>query len=215
VKAVSTLTELGGQKLIGSYPIDMEGVIPGKETILIENGVLKNLLSGRAPTAKVKVSNGHQRVPLNMPTPMIVPGVIDVSFTNGTSKEELRKKLIELAKAEGLSYALIVREMTPNLSELKKVYKVDVNTGKEYLIRSASFNGLTLNDLRKIVGAGDQKIVLNTTAGEDLQHKLDFMTGCPATFITPDAFLFRDIEINKLSKPVMAKVPVVPNPLSL
>jgi hypothetical protein len=215
VKAVSTLTELGGQKLIGSYPIDMEGVIPGKETILIENGVLKNLLSGRAPTAKVKVSNGHQRVPLNMPTPMIVPGVIDVSFTNGTSKEELRKKLIELAKAEGLSYALIVREMTPNLSELKKVYKVDVNTGKEYLIRSASFNGLTLNDLRKIVGAGDQKIVLNTTAGEDLQHKLDFMTGCPATFITPDAFLFRDIEINKLSKPVMAKVPIVPNPLSL
>ena len=101
------------------------------------------------------------------------------------------------------------------MSELKKVYKVDVKTGEEKLIRSAAFKGLTLNDLRKIAGAGNQKIVLNTTAGEDIQHKFDFVNGCPATFITPDAFLFKDIEINKVSKPNMAKLPIVKNPLEI
>ncbi len=215
VKAKSTMTEFNGIPLVGAYPIDMDGIVPPDKTNLIEDGVLKNLLCGRAPTSKMKVSNGHLRVPMMFPSPMIVPGVIEVDFNNGLSKEELRKKLIEMAKADGLEYALIVREMTPNMSELKKVYKVDLNTGTEQLIRSAGFNGLKLNDLRKIVGAGIQKRILNTTAGEDLQHKFDYLSGCPATFITPDAFLFKDIEINKLSKPNMAKLPIVKNPLEL
>lgn len=215
VKDNPAMTEFNGIKLVGSYPIDMDGIIPSQETVLIDSGVLKNLLCGRIPTAKMKVSNGHQRVPLNYPNPLIVPGVIVVSFNNGLSKEDLKKKLIEMAKNDGLNYALIVREMTSNLSELKKVYKVDVNTGAEQLIRSAGFKGLTLNDLRKIVGASNQSRVLNTTAGEDLQHKFDYLSGCPATFITPDAFLFRDIEITKSTRPVMNKLPVVKNPLEL
>jgi hypothetical protein len=215
VKAKPAMSEYNGIALIGSYPIDMEGTIAPKEVILIENGVLKNLLSGRTPTAKTKASNGHLRVPLNYPNPMIVPGVIEVDFTNGISKEELKNKLIETAKNNGLDYALIVREMTPNQSELRKVYKVDVKTGNEKLVRSASFSGLTLNDLRKIIGASNHKIVLNTTAGEDLQHKFDYLSGCPATFITPDAFLFRDIEVNKSTRPIMNKLPIVKNPLDL
>jgi hypothetical protein len=204
-----------GIQLVGAYPIDMEGIVPSQETILIENGILKNLLCGRTPTVKMKQSNGHLRVPFLTLNPMIVPSVIDVDFKASYPKDELKKKLIEMAKAEGLSYALVVRMMTPNLSDLKLVYSVDVNTGEEKLIRSAGFKGLTMNDLRKIVGAGNQKIVLNTTAGEDLAHKFDYPNGCPATFITPDAFLFKEIEITKVIKPNMAKLPVVKNPLEM
>jgi hypothetical protein len=201
--------------LVGTYPIDMDGIVPPESTPLIENGILKNLLSGRSPTSKIKQPNGHVRLPFTSLNPMVVPGVIEVDYKDAVSKDELKKKLLEMAKEEGLEYALIVREMTPNMSELKRVYKVDVNTGEEKLIRSAAFKGLTLNDLRKIAGAGNQKIVLNTTAGEDIQHKFDFVNGCPASFITPDAFLFKDIEVNKVSKPNMAKLPIVKNPLEL
>lgn len=201
--------------LVGSYPIDMDGIVPSEETNLIENGMLKNLLCGRTPTSKMKQPNGHVRLPFTTLNPVVVPGVIEVDYKDAVSKEELKKKLIEIAKEEGLDYALIVREMTPNMSELKKVYKVDVKTGEEKLVRSAAFKGLTLNDLRKISGAGNNKIVLNTTAGEDIQHKFDFVNGCPATFITPDAFLFKDIEITKVSKPNMAKLPIVKNPLEI
>ena len=204
-----------GIPLVGAYPIDMEGIVPIQETSLIENGILKNLLCGRIPTAKMKQSNGHLRVSFYSLAPMIVPGVIDVDFKDAVSKDELKKKLIEIAKAEGLNYGLIVRCMTPNQSELKLVYRVDINTGEEKLIRSAGFKGLTLNDLRKIVGASNQKVVLNTAAGEDLAHKTDMPNGCPASFITPDAFLFKEIEVNKAIRPNMAKLPIVKNPLEL
>ncbi len=200
--------------LVGTYPVDMDGIVP-QETSLIENGILKNLLCGRTPTGKIKQPNGHVRVPLTTLNPIVVPGIIEVDYKDAVSKDELKTRLIEMAKEEGLDYALIVREMTSNMSELKKVYKVDVNTGVETLVRSAAFKGLTLNDLRKISGAGNKNIVLNTTAGEDIQHKMDFVNGCPATFISPDAILFKDIEVSKVNKPNMAKLPVVKNPLEL
>ena len=209
------LTEYNGIHLIGSYPVDMDGTIPPQEVVLIENGILKNLLCGRIPTARMKVSNGHLRIPFDMPNPLIVPGVIEVGYNNSLSKEDLKKKLLEMAQGEGFDYAMIIREMTPNQSELRRVYKVDVKTGKEQLVKSAGFKGLILNDLRKIIGASNQKIVMNTTAGEDLQHKFDYIPGCPATFITPDAFLFKDIEISKSTKAVLTKPPVVKNPLEL
>jgi hypothetical protein len=192
----------------------MDGIVP-QETSLIENGILKNLLCGRTPTGKIKQPNGHVRVPLTTLNPIVVPGIIEVDYKDAVLKDELKTRLIEMAKEEGLDYALIVREMTSNMSELKKVYKVDVNTGAETLVRSAAFKGLTLNDLRKISGAGNKKIVLNTTTGEDIQHKMDFVNGCPATFISPDAILFKDIEVSKVNKPNMAKLPVVKNPLEL
>jgi hypothetical protein len=215
VVAKPQMQNYNGIQLVGTYPIDMEGIVPSQETILIENGILKNLLCGRTPTVKMKQSNGHLRVPFSTLSQMVVPSVIEVDFNAAYPKDELRKKLIEMAKAEGLNYALVVRMMTPNLSDLKLVYSIDVNTGQEKLIRSAGFKGLTMNDLRKIVGAGNQKIVLNTTAGEDLAHRFDYPNGCPATFITPDAFLFKEIEITKVLKPNMAKLPIVKNPMEM
>lgn len=215
VKAVSKKTEYNGTTLLGAYPVDMEGTIPPDELVMVENGVLKNLLCGRMPTLKMKASNGHLRVPSISGASVIAPGVVEVDFKNGVPKEELKKQLLERAKADGLSYAIIVREMTSNLSELRQIFKVDVNTGEETRIRSVTFNSLVLNDLRKIVGASNQKLVLNTTGGEDTNHRIDYLSGCPATFITPDAFLFKDLEISKQTKTVMNKPPIVKNPLEM
>jgi hypothetical protein len=215
VKARSSMSDFNGIQLTGSYPIDMDGIVPPEEITLIDNGVLRNLLCGRVPTKKMKASNGHLRVPVNSPFPRIVPGVVEVDYNNSLSKEELKKKLIEIAIEEGLDYALIVREITANTSELKRIYKVDVNTGNEQLIRSAGFRGLSFNDLRRIIGAGNQKRVLNTIAGDDLYLRSDYISGCPVTYITPDAFLFKDMEINKINQPVLNKLPVVKNPLEL
>jgi predicted Zn-dependent protease len=215
VKAVSGKTEYNGMKLIGAYPVDMEGTVPPEELVIVENGVLKNLLCGRTPTLKMKESNGHLRVPSVSGASVIAPGVVEVDYKNGVSKEELKKQLMERAKADGLNYAIIVREMTSNLSELRQIFKVDVNTGEETRIRSVTFNSLVLNDLRKIVGASNQKQVLNTTGGEDTNHRIDYLSGCPATFITPDAFLFKDLEISKSTKPAQNKLPVVKNPLEI
>lgn len=215
VTATPKRKQFEGIILAGSFPVDMEGTIPPDQLVLIENGMLKSLLSGRIPTLKMKASNGHLRVTAVSGTPMIAPGVIEVDYRNAVPKEELRKQLLERARADGLKYAVIVREMTSNLSELRRIYLVDVETGKETMVRSVSFSTLTLNDLRKIVGAGDKKQVLNTTAGQDTNHRFDYMSGCPASFITPDAFLIKDLEISKSTKTTTAKPPAVSNPLEL
>ncbi|MBV5311706.1 MAG: hypothetical protein JZU47_00330 [Prolixibacteraceae bacterium] len=215
VKAVSGKTKYNGIQLIGAYPVDMEGTVPPEELVIVENGVLKNLLCGRMPTLKMKESNGHLRVPSISGASIIGPGVVEVDYKNGVSKEELKKQLMERAKADGLNYAIIVREMTSNLSELRQIFKVDVNTGEETRIRSVSFNSLVLTDLRKIIGASNQMQVLNNTGGEDTNHRIDYLSGCPTTFITPDAFLFKDLEISKSTKPLQNKLPVVKNPLEI
>ena len=215
VRAKSQMTEYNGIPLVGSFPIDMDGTVPPQEISLVENGILKNMLCGRIPTAKMKTSNGHMRIPLGTLNPSVVPGVVEVKFSNCVSKADLRKKLLETAQSEGLDYAIIVRELTPNLSELRKTYKVDVKTGKEQLVRSAGIKAITMNDLRKIIGAGDKNSVLNTTAGEDLYLKGESLNGCPVSFITPDAFLFREMEVIKQSKSNMTKLPLVKNPLEL
>ncbi len=215
VTAYPKKKQYNGTPLIGSFSVDMEGTIPPDELPIIENGVLKNLLNSRIPTLKMKESNGHLRVPTFSGMPMIAPGVIEVGYKNAVTGEELKKQLVERAKEDGLSYAIIVREMTSNLSELRRVFLIDVNTGKETMVRSAGFNTLELNDLRKIIGASNQKRVLNTTVGEDTNHRIDYLSGCPGTFITPDAFLIKDLEVSKSTKTSMTKPPVVKNPLEL
>jgi predicted Zn-dependent protease len=61
IKSLSGTEIYKGIHLDGYYPVDAEGVIPDKELVLVENGVLKNLLNGRTPTKKIRHSNGHSR----------------------------------------------------------------------------------------------------------------------------------------------------------
>ncbi len=82
-------------------------------------------------------------------------------------------------------------------------------------MRSVGFKGLKISDLRKIIGAGDARMVYNTTAGEDLWAKGETLSGYPTSFIAPDAFLFREIEVTKQTKSNTFKLPLVQNPLEL
>ncbi len=56
-------TEFGGQKLLGHYQYDLEGVA-AKPVTLVEHGVLKDFLRTRTPALKgFELSNGHARLP--------------------------------------------------------------------------------------------------------------------------------------------------------
>ena len=200
------MTSYEDQTLLGSYPIDMEGTIPPETTVLVENGILKTQLCGRIPTRKIKESNGHYRGFISPSFSMggILPSVIDVDFKDGLSKEYLRKKLAEMAEDEGLDFAIIVRDMDLYMGVLKFVYKIDLKTGTETMMRTAGLKSLTFSDMRKLVGASNHKIGFN----------MAFST-FGISFITPDAFLFKDLEVNKVSKTNLSKIPVVKNPLGL
>jgi hypothetical protein len=195
VKAVPRLKEYEGQKLVGHFDVDAEGVIPPDELMLVEEGVLKTLLNGRTPTEKVRSSNGHNRYVLQFGRvdQGIGPGVIEVSTSEGSSKKGLKEQLIELAREEGLDYAIVIRKMEspnsgiekePNLSDIRSmiagggrqdqvtrpiyVYRVSLDDGSEQLLRTTELNGISLNDFKKIVAVSKESQLYDTLIDKNL-----------------------------------------------
>ncbi|OGU14146.1 MAG: hypothetical protein A2X61_04750 [Ignavibacteria bacterium GWB2_35_12] len=189
IKSTPSKADFEGKKLIGSYLIDMEGVVPPNELILVENGNLNTILNSRIPTPKLNASNGSKRIQIQGSTVSsdIGPGVIDFTFTDAVKRDELKKKLIDKAKEEGLDYAIIVRKLKSPASSIKTkmdessilsfasgmqkkgnvskpiaIYKVSLTDGKEELLRSAELGGISLSTLKKITAASDKKFAYNT-----------------------------------------------------
>lgn len=250
IKTVPKIQSYEGEKLIGSFAVDAEGVIPDDELILVEKGILKTLLNGRTPTEKIQKSNGHKRYSIQSGgwiSSGIAPGVITINSTNGISRDKLKEKLIEAAEDEGLDYAIIIRKLeSPNsgieidfdplsamsgdnknaVSKPIYVYKVSLEDGKEELIRTVELGGISTNTFKKIMGFSDKQFIYNTLLSESVGGLnlgfliyymsgggLESLSGTPASFILPDAFLFEYLDVQKQKRAITKKLPVVKNPV--
>jgi len=184
IKSITGQEFYNGQRLNGYYPIDAEGVIPDKELVLIEKGVLRNLLNGRRPTKKIAQSNGHVRYEYNNNSFQTLPGNILITSDKTFSRDELRKKLIEAAKEEDLEYAYIVKVMDGGGSNY--IYRIYVDDGREELVRGATVvDAGNIKAFKRILGASNQNII---TSFNSVQ----------TTVIAPDAILFEEIDITRI-----------------
>ena len=243
IKSIPGLKVFENTKLIGSYQIDAEGVKPTPDLVLVENGVLKNFISGRTPTLRSKSSNGHCRTALENGgiTSVIGPGVISVTSFNTISKDELRKKLLLAAKEEDLEYAYIIRKMEdPNTrvdiseqsmsffgggsdnkrstSKLLYVYKVSVKDGSEELVRTVKIDGFSIKNFKRILGVANTQFVYNTLVKGNKAFYNSWnwqLNGILSSFIVPDGILFEELDLQKDKKPVLTKPPVVTNPVGV
>ncbi|MEQ9467974.1 MAG: metallopeptidase TldD-related protein [Ekhidna sp.] len=172
VTLLPTLTEWGGAALSGSYRIDSEGVMPADTLVLIENGILKNLMTSRTLTKETQVANGTGSG----------PGVALISTSEGSTKEALRQRLLELARKYDQEYAIIIREANEygGLYDLS-VVKVHVETGEEEVLRGANITDLGINNLKRILGISSSLMVENHGR---------------TSYITPDALLLEDVGLS-------------------
>ena len=186
--------EYNGVKLIGYTPIDAQAVVPPAKLTLVENGVLKTLLSDRVPTAKVPHSNGH-----SLFTPGAAAytstGVVRMSDTRMKSKEELRNELFRLAKEEGYSYAYIVRNIAG--STPLELYQVNIANGTEKRICSASITDLDFQSFKRIRAVSNKEMIYNGIAGNLV------------SIIVPDAILFEELQIQSDRLDNFRKPPLV------
>jgi len=194
IKSITGQEFYKGQRLNGYYPIDFEGVVPDKELMLIENGVLRNLLNGRRPTKKIQQSNGHVRYDISSNNFRISPGNILITCSQTFTKDELRKKLIEAAKEEDLEYAYIIHDLF--LNRISKIYVAD---GREELVRGAAVSDINLKILKRVIGASDK----------EQMYSFD---GNQSTVIYPDAMLFEEMDITRMSNIEFKKPYIVPKP---
>jgi predicted Zn-dependent protease len=159
VKDDPTLKTFQGRSLIGSYAVDDDGV-KAQAVSIVEKGKLVNFLMGRAPVRDFPESNGHGRAALGQ-SPEPAPGTLKVESSEPLAPEELKRKLIELAKQHDLKYGYFVESLGGDLSP-QVLRRVWVNDGHEELVRGGLFGELDTRSLRSdIVAAGNDLKVSN------------------------------------------------------
>jgi len=208
-----TMKTFENTALVGSYDIDGEGVIPQKELLLVDKGILKTLLSDRIPTPKIKESNGASRFTI-FGNRQKSPGVINISYSGGQTYNDLIKSVTAETAKSGLEYFYIVRKFettniaqgiqagTSGLTKPAAIYKVSAKTGEETLIRCANISEFPILSLKYTLGGTTEKVAYNMVTNQVL----------PISYIVPKAMAFNDISIEKDNSP-KGKLPIVESPL--
>jgi hypothetical protein len=193
IKSRPTLANFQGVDLVGSYVIDREGVVPPEELILVDRGILKNLLNDRSLIKPTETANGHS----------YGQAVTEVVIQNTFSLSDLKKKLVEKAKAEGLEYAIIVNE-PGRRGNGRTITKVSVADGKEEVLRSAVLEQLNMKDMRELVGATKDLKAYNLERGNERV----------VSYIVPAAMLMGKVEVKKAQVPLYKQEQYVPSPVA-
>jgi hypothetical protein len=215
ITAEPGLKEYLGNKLIGSYDIDAEAVVPLEKLVLVENGVLKTLLNGRTPTREVPASNGHMRFHYNQLglNQTVGPGVIKINASITLPLEEMKEELMKVAHEQGLDYALIIRSLdVGGFDKPFNFYRVDVQTGEEQLIRAVRLRNLTFLSLRRAPEFAETELIHNTLISV-YQENSDDLSGIPCSFILPGAVLLKEVEMDSYRKPLTSLLPLIENPV--
>lgn len=190
-----TLREFEGKPLVGAYSVDDEGERAAAVTV-VDHGKLVNYLVGREPVKDFPESNGHGRAALGGPAHAHA-GVLLVKTAEPLSLEQMRTKLVALAKDQGRDVYEVQTlgggELAPRL-----LYRVSPD-GKRTLVRGAVFDELDQRSLRsEILAAGGEPYVAQE------------VSPLPETTITP-ALLFADIAVKRGTQQ-QEKLPYYPPP---
>jgi len=234
-----TAKDFHGQPLLGSYSVDEEGV-KADRVVLVENGMLHNLLMSRRPGPDFDHSNGHGRAAfLGDARPMISNLFLVSSETQKPA--ELRKRFFDACRAEGRQWCLVVREMDnpalaihhqEDLSEMigglaagaasgdrmpLLVYRVNATDGHEELVRGTRLIGLNLRTLRNLAGIGNDASVFSFAqsqaagfAGTALAAFGTAQGGVPSAVVAP-SLLFEEAEARG-ARGDPRRLPLVPPP---
>lgn len=195
-----TVRTFNGTLLAGAYEYDDEAV-HAQRVSLVEDGILKNLLSSRSPTKKVSRSNGHGRSG-SLRDARARVGCLYAVEKNGVSPEQLKHRLIEAAREEGLAYGLRIKSLEDGahgvLGKPIYAYRVYVDDGHEELVRGLEFLPVETRALKHILAGGTQQEVYNDTSS------------VVTSFIAP-AVILEDLELSKLQKE-FNKLPILKAP---
>jgi predicted Zn-dependent protease len=191
-----TVDIFGGRGLGGSYKVDDEGV-PAAPVTVVDKGTLVNYLIGRMPIRDFPISNGHGRASGSGNTAP-APGNLFFRASKTSTREELKKQLLDECRTRGLRYGYYVDTLGPRLAP-RMLYRVWTDDGREELVRGAVFNELDVRALRSdLVAAGDDPLVSNRAG-------LPFMT------VVSPSVMFDELEVKRADN-TNEKLPDYPAP---
>ncbi len=210
-----TLRSFGGSPLHGSYEFDSEGS-PSRRVALVEKGVLRDFLMSRWPVKGFPATNGHGRADWRSHATGRMANLI-VQADGAVTLDELQKKLLALARAEGKPYGVLLvgssggenptnRESAQTLEVRPRlIYRVDAATGARTLVRGVKLVGTPLVVLNRVVAAGNDPTLAN---GFHCGAESGWV---PVSQIAP-SLLLSEIELQRLPED-RARPPILPTPL--
>lgn len=186
IKNYSNLEKYNGTTLLGAYDIDAEGVVPEKELVLVEKGILRNILNGAVPSLKAPQSTGSSRfIMTNTDLAYVTaPGTIHIEVDKGAKPEKMRKALIKAAKEEGVDYAYVVRKVAGPAS---LIYKVNLKDGSETQVRFGDLSAINLAKVKRVLEISGKENVSNYILNRQVLSSL----------IYPSSILIEDVEISQ------------------
>lgn len=208
-----TKETFNGTHLMGYYPFDDQGV-PGRRTVLVENGVLRNFLLSRTPVKGFQSSNGHGRASYGLP-PMARMSNTIIESTKMYPKVELKAQLIEEVKRQNKPFGLIIKSMQGGETNTSSfnfqafrgtplvLYKVDPETGEETPVRDIEIVGTPIVTVNKIIATGDDYAVFNGFCGAESGY-------VPVSTVAP-SILVSEMEFQRESSR-KEKPPLLPPP---
>jgi predicted Zn-dependent protease len=208
-----TLRRSGEVDLNGAYRFDDQGV-PARRTVLVEDGVLRTFLLSRRPVKGFTRSNGHGRSQAVQP-PVARMGNLVVASTRTAPLAELRRKLIEEARRQGKSHALVIRDISGGNTNTaswgyqaftgtpRLVQRIDVATGKEELVRGVELVGTPLSSVNRLVATSQETRAFNGYCGAESGF-------VPVSTVAPWA-LVSEIELQRVAR-ANERSPLLPAP---
>ncbi len=209
----TTMRKLGPQDLLGYYQFDDEGVAAQRVT-LVDHGVLKNFEMARSPLVGFPHSNGHGRRQLGA-TPVSRQGNLIVQSSKSLTNAQLRAKLIDLIKAQGKPFGLLIDDIAGGFTFTGRgqpqafqvlplvVYKVYADGRPDELVRGVDIVGTPLAALTKIVATGDTPEVFNGYCGAE--------SGSVPVAAASPAILTSELEVQKKESST-DRPPILPAP---
>jgi hypothetical protein len=219
------LDSFQGQRLMGAYSVDDDGV-PGRVNTVVESGVLKLVLASRTPIAGAAQSTGSHRGISAAPSNLIF------TASKSASDQELRRMLLEHAKARGYDFGVVVHRAGGSSGEfiqmamsmlqggsapgnnMLEVYKLYAD-GHEELTHGEQLPSMTVASFKDILAVGDKPVVYNSifvpgftsimTLG--MSGDISAVTNMPVVSYVVPSLLFDEVSLKKASGP-FPKAPV-------
>ncbi len=213
IKDNPRLKKFNGKRCVGAYEYDDEGT-PSKNTVLVEDGVLKGFLNTRAATASRHYeTNGHARNEKHQ-RPISRMAVTIVEAREHLSIEQLKELLVDEINEQGKPFGMIVYEVsggeTDTTSYDFQAFAGDISfatlvfpDGKEVCARGVNFVGTPLQALNNIIAAGDHQEMDNGFCGAESGM-------VPVTTIAP-AILLSNLELQAKDEELVTQY-ILPRP---
>jgi len=225
-------TEWHGQTLLGHYLYDVEGVAP-QTLALVDKGVLKNFLLTRTPVFKgFQSSNGHARLSGSFGAWAPGFGNLIVRASETKPAADMKKALLDLCQQRDKPYGILIRKLDfPSMASIDEfrrviasgsrsgghpvalpalVYKIYPD-GKEELVRSVRFRGVSARSLRDIIAASDESALFNFTDSNAPLALVGAGNYTTTSSVIAPALLFDELELEAIQEEV-SKPPIVPAP---